>query len=219
MNNQSTALAEGRLPVFVFPNNLTFFSDDQSSHKQCLTLYNPYEFPLKFKVLCTAPRKYTVVDAEGLIRPTCCVDVVVRHTDICINNEGMYDKFRVQVSEHGQRKVLGKKDLTAVLLPTKVREGTSSPEDTFLSLPSQRQQRGSTSESQPQPPVAVGRQASSSGPSFVVIVAGLVCITALMLPQLGDTSSRLPEYLHLSVNQKLIAAYVLGLVTMLILHI
>jgi hypothetical protein len=31
-----------------------------------------------------------------------------------------------------------------------------------------------------------------------------------MLPQQGDSGSRLPDYIHLSVNQKLIAAYVLG---------
>lgn len=41
--------SDGKLPVFVFPSSLNFYSDDQSSHKQVLTLYNPYEFPLKFK--------------------------------------------------------------------------------------------------------------------------------------------------------------------------
>ena len=40
---------DDRLPVFVFPTSLTFYSNDQSSHKQVLTLYNPYEFVLKFK--------------------------------------------------------------------------------------------------------------------------------------------------------------------------
>ena len=45
----SSLLVDGKLPVFVFPSALTFFSDDQSSHKQVLTLYNPYDFPLKFK--------------------------------------------------------------------------------------------------------------------------------------------------------------------------
>ena len=42
-------ISDGKLPVFVFPSSLNFFTDDQSSHKQVLTLYNPYEFPLKFK--------------------------------------------------------------------------------------------------------------------------------------------------------------------------
>jgi hypothetical protein len=38
-----------KLPVFVFPQNITFYLDDQSTHKQILTLYNPYDFPVKFK--------------------------------------------------------------------------------------------------------------------------------------------------------------------------
>lgn len=42
-------LVEGSLPVFVFPTELIFYADDQTSHKQVLTLYNPYEFALKFK--------------------------------------------------------------------------------------------------------------------------------------------------------------------------
>lgn len=102
-------LVEGSLPVFVFPTELVFYADDQTSHKQVLTLYNPYEFALKFKgqssgeqrcvlrvfsspppdclysnhvshfillpVLCTAPNKYTVVDATGAVKPQCCVDM------------------------------------------------------------------------------------------------------------------------------------------------
>lgn len=104
-------LVEGSLPVFVFPTELVFYADDQTSHKQVLTLYNPYEFALKFKgqsavpdvafahargpapralptnrshrsfasaltsVLCTAPNKYTVVDATGAVKPKCCVDM------------------------------------------------------------------------------------------------------------------------------------------------
>ncbi|XP_067903165.1 motile sperm domain-containing protein 1 isoform X3 [Heterodontus francisci] len=68
-------LVEGNLPVFVFPTELIFYADDQSTHKQVLTLYNPYEFALKFKVLCTAPNKYVVVDAAGAVKPQCCVDI------------------------------------------------------------------------------------------------------------------------------------------------
>ena len=53
----------------------------------------------------------------------------------------------------------------------------------------------------------------------------MICILALFLPTEGDASltsasSLLSEYpwLHLSVNQKLVFAYVLGLVTMAILR-
>jgi hypothetical protein len=37
------------LPVFTFPNSLLFYADDKDSLRQILTLYNPYEFPIKFR--------------------------------------------------------------------------------------------------------------------------------------------------------------------------
>lgn len=40
---------EKKLPVFVFPEELKFDSDDESAHKQILTLYNPYDFNVKFQ--------------------------------------------------------------------------------------------------------------------------------------------------------------------------
>ncbi len=33
----------------------------------------------------------------------------MRHKDIGINNEGVKDKFRIHISEHGHRTVIGKK--------------------------------------------------------------------------------------------------------------
>ena len=37
------------LPVFTFPNSLQFFADDKDSLRQILTVYNPYDFPIKFR--------------------------------------------------------------------------------------------------------------------------------------------------------------------------
>ena len=52
------------------------------------------------------------------------------------------------------------------------------------------------------------------GPSAIVIIAAALSIVALMLPtseeDMGRRETSLPLYLHLSVAQKLIAAYVLG---------
>ena len=45
----SDQYVEGKLPVFVFPTSLNFYADDQFTHKQVLTLYNPYEFSVCFK--------------------------------------------------------------------------------------------------------------------------------------------------------------------------
>lgn len=38
-----------RLPVFVSPDELQFVSEEESSHKQILTLFNPYDFNIRFK--------------------------------------------------------------------------------------------------------------------------------------------------------------------------
>lgn len=38
-----------KIPVFVFPEELKFIEEDQSSHKQVLTLYNPYDFDIRFE--------------------------------------------------------------------------------------------------------------------------------------------------------------------------
>ena len=46
---QPSHFTDGSLPVFVFPQSLTFCADEQASHKQVLTVYNPYEFALRFK--------------------------------------------------------------------------------------------------------------------------------------------------------------------------
>ena len=41
--------SDGSVPVFAFPPSLEFYTVDRSTHKQILTLYNPYDFTLKFK--------------------------------------------------------------------------------------------------------------------------------------------------------------------------
>ena len=35
--------------MFVFPEELQFSVEDESSHKQILTIYNPYEFNIQFQ--------------------------------------------------------------------------------------------------------------------------------------------------------------------------
>ena len=60
-------------------------------------------------------------------------------------------------------------------------------------------------------------------PNYIACLAALICILALFLPTEGEgvASSHLladNTWLHLAVNQKLVFAYVLGLVTMAILR-
>ncbi|XP_044538526.1 motile sperm domain-containing protein 1 isoform X1 [Gracilinanus agilis] len=240
-------LVEGNLPVFVFPTELIFYADDQSTHKQVLTLYNPYEFALKFKVLCTTPNKYVVVDAAGAVKPQCCVDIVIRHRDVRSCHYDVIDKFRLQVSEQSQRKALGRKEIIATLLPSakeqrkeveekRIKEHLTesvflkeqmlyqtgihgSPFEKVERQPWSQEDLSSSPTSDTHCSVTVENRNVSSGPSLLTVFLGIVCIAALMLPTLGEVESLVPLYFHLSVNQKLVAAYVLGLITMVILRI
>uniref|UniRef100_A0A8D1E1A4 Motile sperm domain-containing protein 1 n=1 Tax=Sus scrofa TaxID=9823 RepID=A0A8D1E1A4_PIG len=193
-------LVEGNLPVFVFPTELIFYADDQSTHKQVLTLYNPYEFALKFKVLCTTPNKYVVVDAAVKNH------FLVTYVRSC--HYGVIDKFRLQVSEQSQRKALGRKEVVATLLPS-AKEQQKEEEEKRIK---EHLTESLFFEQSFQPE----NRTVSSGPSLLTVFLGVVCIAALMLPTLGDVESLVPLYLHLSVNQKLVAAYILGdlLITM-----
>ena len=53
-------------------------------------------------------------------------------------------------------------------------------------------------------------------PSIPVLLLSVICVIALMLPTNYDEriESFVPPYLHLSINQKLVAAYVLGRLVM-----
>lgn len=55
------------------------------------------------------------------------------------------------------------------------------------------------------------------GTNYVALVAGVVCIAGLLLPTEGERNQRIPEYLHLSINFKLIFSFVLGELILFIL--
>lgn len=204
-----------KLPVFVFPSSITFYLENQSTHKQVLTLYNPYDFPVKFKVLCTAPNKYKVVDPEGTIKAKCCVDIVVRHTALLISNCNVTDKFRIQMQEHPTKQAAGKRDVEATLLPgTSETAGRATPDpEMFQQLPinETRQQQSYA--------LITQNRTIDRGTNYVALVAGIICIAGLLLPTEGERSQTVPDYLHLSINFKLIFSFVLGMVTIIILRL
>lgn len=199
-----------QIPIFVYPIPLTFYLDDQNSHKQVLTLYNPYEFAVRFRVLSNAPNKYSVVDPEGSIRPRSYVDIVVRHNAVSQANVNITDKFRVQMRNHATKQLLGKQDVPATLLPGK--PVVTTPEvDDFQRLPI-------TTITNSPVQYRDKNQVRLQTPNFVILTTAVVSIVALMMPTEGDKDSRFPEYLHVHFHLKLVCAYVLGLITMALLR-
>uniref|UniRef100_UPI00398EB35B motile sperm domain-containing protein 1-like n=1 Tax=Pristiophorus japonicus TaxID=55135 RepID=UPI00398EB35B len=204
-----SAVSQGRLPVFIFPGELTFQADDQRSHKQVLTLYNPYGFTLRFKVLCMNPHRYTVLESEGCVRPQSCLDIVVRHKDIGKCQFGIADWLRVEVCEDGGGKASGRKNISAVVFPTKRSRSPGVARD---------RPTGNTDAAHPRSvPVCRGRQIPLALVTLCILL-GIACVILLTLPQVGQPSRLVPTYLHVTITQKVSAAYVLGLVTMVLLQ-
>ncbi|XP_011500074.1 PREDICTED: motile sperm domain-containing protein 1-like [Ceratosolen solmsi marchali] len=202
-----------KLPVFVFPQNITFYLDDQSTHKQILTLYNPYDFPVKFKIFCTAPNKYVVVDPEGTIKARSCVDIVVRHIALSLLNCTI-DKFRIQMLEYPNKQIIGKREVEA-----KVVSGIPEPLEKVTPEPELFQQIPSTGKNQQSYALMTHNKSVTRDTNYVALLAGIICIAGLLLPTEGERNLRIPDYLHLSIHLKLILSFVLGMVTIIVLRL
>ncbi|XP_035221851.1 motile sperm domain-containing protein 1-like [Stegodyphus dumicola] len=119
---------ENKLPVFTTPQQqITFYADDTSTHKQILTIFNPYDFPVKFRISSTDCSKYTVSASQGTIKSNHSVDVILQHKAITPANFGASDKIRVQLFGVGQVRAAGKKDINITLLASVPKERTTDP--------------------------------------------------------------------------------------------
>lgn len=208
---QSGLSLDTELPVFAFPKSLEFYLEDRRSHKKLLTLYNPYDFVVRFKILCTSPDKYDVSSPNGKISGKCQVDLVVAHK-VCIPaNCNVTDKFRIELLDRENRKVIGKKDVPATLhsgLPPKP-DGDDNAVSSDRDSSNGKISRFSNDESWSR-----DKQSEASCTSnFFIWLTGVLCLIGLLLPNEGEVTT-LP--LTVPLNLKLIFAFVLGMVTMVI---
>ncbi|XP_069342543.1 motile sperm domain-containing protein 3 isoform X2 [Eulemur rufifrons] len=193
------------VPVLIFPPDLVFRADQRSGPRQLLTLYNPTGTALRFRVLCTAPAKYRVFDAEGYVKPQSCIDI---HYDI-------QDRFRIELSEEGaEGRVVGRKDITSVLkAPAYPLELQGQPDPTPHPGPPAGTAPPTAKHVQENP-----HQQLATSSFLLFLLTGIVSVAFLLLPLQDELGSQLPQVLHVSLGQKLVAAYVLGLLTMVFLR-
>ncbi|XP_023374364.1 motile sperm domain-containing protein 3 isoform X2 [Otolemur garnettii] len=193
------------VPVLVFPPDLVFRADQRSGPRQLLTLYNPTGTALRFRVLCTAPAKYRVFDAEGYVKPQSCIDI---HYDV-------QDRFRIELSEEGaEGRVVGRKDITSVLrAPAYPLELQGQLDPTPHPGPPAGTAPPTARHFQENP-----HQQLATSSFLLFLLTGIISVAFLLLPLQDELGSQLPRVLHVSLGQKLVAAYVLGLLTMVFLR-
>ncbi len=68
------------------------------------------------------------------------------------------------------------------------------------------------------PPFADAPQQLATSSFLLFLLAGVISVAFLLLPLQDELGSQLPQVLHVSLGQKLVAAYVLGLLTMVLLR-
>ncbi|CAF1115175.1 unnamed protein product, partial [Brachionus calyciflorus] len=95
--------------LLIYPLLFEFYSDDAKSLQQEIHLHNQFDFTVKFKVLTTAPKKYTVSNPEGSIPPKTSVELIVKHSHSSFGDSNSNDTLRVKFY-HNEDKV-SKRDL------------------------------------------------------------------------------------------------------------
>lgn len=58
----------------------------------------------------------------------------------------------------------------------------------------------------------------ATGSVLLFLLTGVISVAFLLLPLQDELGSQLPQVLHVSLGQKLVTAYILGLLTMVLLR-
>jgi len=225
------------MPVFAYPDELTFYAIDREYHKQMLSLYNPYGFPVRYKISCTAPDLFDVRESEGVLSDRHTISLVVRLSQVPpYSVVPIQNKFRVQIfdgrtrtRQHSAQKIIVAKISFDPVPP---------PEEPPMSSAGSESGRMYRSEGSTSAAAVAAANAAAAAErdielyrghggggggghvpphvNYVAVVTAIVCIFALLLPNEKEPSPTIPIYLHLSINMKLMIAYALGLATMVI---
>ncbi|CAI2356350.1 unnamed protein product [Caenorhabditis sp. 36 PRJEB53466] len=204
-----SGVEDDALPVFVNTSELHFRLNEKSQAK-LFTLYNPFGHQIAYKVLCTATRNYTVNETSGVLQAKCCKDIVVR----CIQRLplGNVDKLKIEISKKGSPTMSGSSVISLFTMPSDYMDPGEQAQ--FERIPQTNRMTTSLTLSE-----RGGDRNQSS--MWVCLLVGFCCALALICPTAGDpesVNSSVPPMMHMSIQQKLVASYILGIVSVLILR-
>lgn len=235
--------SSGKKGIYVHPNSFQFFTDDVNTHRQTISIYNPYEKTIKYKVLSTAPKRYLVDEPEGFIKSKSLIELTIRHHNSSFSDNSK-DKLRIQIYElstnnNVSSNMIFKRDLPldsivsrADFLASSYRESEGASDlgeysSTFAHGNNLNSMLGftnsihvpkaRTSLEQNRKNTVVNNENTESSVNYLIIFIGLICLTLIFLPSAGSTESSIPVYMHMTFEAKLFASFVLGMVTMVIL--
>ncbi|KAI6244073.1 Major sperm protein [Aphelenchoides fujianensis] len=204
--------ADRLLPVFVQPAELVVVCSKPETHKQQLTLINPFDFTLHYKVLSNAPSTFVVHDSNGFVRPKCVVGISIRHRAPTQPDVGAGDVLRLEIFREGRSQICGRKDIPVKVVASEI----SRPfVEEFRSIPSSASSTSRRSTNSRPHAAFVHDERPSPNLFWFVTIACLVSIVAVFLPTFDENKphSFVPAYLRPSHSLQLVAAYVLGLST------
>lgn len=273
--------------IVLQPGIFKFYGNDSTSHKQKATLYNPFDFKIKYKIMSTAPLKYLVAEPKGSIQPRSYVELLVRiNKNVSFQDDPQQssklakDKLRVIAyrlkdnsiyddnddddlpndsnNNSGNLTLVSKKDYLLVYFNRRSDAADFihdqlNDEDALLgandnlasysslshgnnlnaimnmnrSSMNSMKNRGSPLTSAMKKPTILNNRkviipasavAEGENVNYLVLLIGLICLGVLFLPLNSTTESSLPKYLHVTVEIKLFASFVMGMVTMVILR-
>ncbi|GMT04747.1 hypothetical protein PENTCL1PPCAC_26921 [Pristionchus entomophagus] len=223
-----------QVPVFLSTLDMEFVVSGHSPDvRKVLTLYNPYDYAINYKIFCTAPElfeiKYPLVVREsgmGLVSAKHLVEINIRGLSSLMPNT--IHRLRVDIMKANRKEVIGSRVVTirAVSFPSQPPSADQGGIFHRMGGDTRRRERDG----------GMGRRGDNIGAdvrivneplaappvnlSLIIIISAL-CLLALCLPiqkEIVPSESRIPSYLHISETQRVVAAFILGVCSVLILQ-
>eukprot|EP01137_Pigoraptor_chileana_P024884 Opistho-2@93555 len=208
-------VAGAAFPCLVVPAALNFVAEEEATYKQVLTIYNPFEFPLKYKVLSTAPDRYVARPFLGVLKPSSSLDIVIRLKEAAASPRE--DKLKIEIADAKTDAVLGKKVIVCRVIPASLAEVSfadlrESEADAAMISQFRASQKAAESRG------GVASASHNYASQAIVALVVLACIGVIVAPTAPPGGPAGITQFAFSAGQQLGAAFILGMVTLAILR-